>query len=165
MTLSVVPGNEHSPIVNQRLAELETVIEQGLETFVEVGKALREIHDSRLYKERFPRFDEYCKRRWGIRKSRAYQLMGSSRVVRNLSTIVDKTPPPATEAQARELGRLGSPTVQQGVWEKTMAAAPEGKVTAKQVKAFVDPLARIQDPELEKEVWGMAVKTGTCQQL
>ena len=54
-----------------RLAELETVIESGIRTFVDVGRALLEIRDSRLYRESYPTFDEYCRERWGFGRIRA----------------------------------------------------------------------------------------------
>ncbi|HEX6762895.1 MAG TPA: hypothetical protein VF094_08855 [Gaiellaceae bacterium] len=43
-----------------RLAELEHVVEQGLQTFVEVGLALAEIRDGRLYRATHSTFAEYC---------------------------------------------------------------------------------------------------------
>lgn len=36
----------------ERLTDLETTIERGLKTFVEVGQALMEIRDGRLYRAR-----------------------------------------------------------------------------------------------------------------
>ena len=40
-----------------RLQELETTIERGLQTFIEVGEALREIRDHRLYRGDHPTFE------------------------------------------------------------------------------------------------------------
>jgi hypothetical protein len=42
-----------------RRTELENVIERGLSTFVEVGNALLEIRDSKLYRETHPTFEAY----------------------------------------------------------------------------------------------------------
>jgi phage N-6-adenine-methyltransferase len=47
-----------------RLAECEAVIERGLATFVEVGNALLEIRDDRLYRETHRTFEDYCRERW-----------------------------------------------------------------------------------------------------
>jgi hypothetical protein len=41
------------PAERGRLAELEQVVERGLQTFVEVGLALTEIRDSRLYRVKY----------------------------------------------------------------------------------------------------------------
>ncbi len=47
------------------LAELEAVMERGLVTFIEVGTALLEIDDGRLYLESHATFEEYLWERWG----------------------------------------------------------------------------------------------------
>ena len=47
MTLPEHAGQPGRPA--ERLRQLEGVIERGLETFIEVGRALLEIRDSRLY--------------------------------------------------------------------------------------------------------------------
>src|SRR6516162_2761361 len=86
---------------DERLAELEKVIAKGQKTFVEVGLALAEIRDMRLYKREYSGFAEYCQNKWGWNKSYAYYMIDSAEVVKALpekvSTIVD------TESQAREL--------------------------------------------------------------
>lgn len=84
-----------SVVERSRLEQLESVIERGLATFVEVGEALAEIRDSRLYLESHGSFEDYCRQRWGLGRSRAYQLIDAAAV----STIVDIP----NEAQAREL--------------------------------------------------------------
>jgi hypothetical protein len=51
----------------KRLALLEVTITQGMRSFVEVGSALAEIKESRLYAEvGFETFEEYSKQRWGF---------------------------------------------------------------------------------------------------
>lgn len=125
-----------------RLAELETVIERGLQTFIEVGSALLEIRNSRLYRHMYATFEEYCQERWDLRKSRIYQLMDAAEVVENLksSTIVELsneyTPLPTNEAQARPLAKLAV-DIQRQVWRKAVETAPQGKITAKHVETVV----------------------------
>lgn len=84
-----------------KLAELEAVLERGLETAIEVANALGEIHGRRLYRVTHTTFEDYCRDLWGIRRSRAYQLLDYARV----STVVDKAglPPLANESQTRAL--------------------------------------------------------------
>jgi hypothetical protein len=55
-----------APDESQRLAELEAVVERGLTTFIEVGEALREIRDARLYKASHGTFEAYLRERWAI---------------------------------------------------------------------------------------------------
>ncbi len=133
----------------RRLAELETVIERGLQTFIEVGSALMEIRNSRLYRQMYATFEEYCQERWDLRKSRTYQLMDAAEVVENLksSTIVElssgHTPLPANEAQARPLAKLGL-EMQRQAWQKAVETAPQGKITAKHVETVVREFQAIQ---------------------
>jgi len=69
----------------ERLAELEIVVGQGLDTFIEVGTALMEIRDSRLYKELHPTFEEYCLERWGFTASRARQMIAAVKTVTDVT--------------------------------------------------------------------------------
>lgn len=84
----------------EQLASCEATIEQGLATFIAVGNALMTIRDSRLYRQGFASFEDYCRQRWGMSRPRAYQLIDAASV----STVVDT----ANEAQARELAPLKS---------------------------------------------------------
>jgi hypothetical protein len=73
----------------QRLTKLETKIRAGLKTFVEVGNALLEIRNSKLYRLDYATFEDYCRARWHISRPRAYQLIKAAETVGNLSTKVD----------------------------------------------------------------------------
>lgn len=53
------------------LSQCEQVIEKGLNTFLEVGKALADIRDNRLYRESHKTFEKYCKEVWDLGKSYA----------------------------------------------------------------------------------------------
>ncbi|MCB0205745.1 MAG: hypothetical protein KDH89_13065 [Anaerolineae bacterium] len=129
------------PELNRR-TELETTIERGLQTFVDVGLALMEIRDTRLYRADYGTFEDYCRERWGWTRQRANQLIASADVVSNLemTTIVVK---PSTESQARPLAPL-SPDLQRDVWREAVDTAPNGKVTAAHVQGVVD---RMTQPE------------------
>nr|WP_319491836.1 hypothetical protein [uncultured Desulfobacter sp.] len=138
-----------------RLAECETVIRKGLGTFLEVGKALAEIHDAMLYRETHKEFKRYCREVWDLGQSRAYQQMDGYRAVKLLedksSTIVellsaekedenlcdvmnldpDTLEPhefilPINEAQARKLTSL-SPDDQIKAWSIVLKRLNEGK--------------------------------------
>jgi hypothetical protein len=108
-----------------RLAELEQAIERGLQTFVEVGEALREIRDSRLYRQDFGSFEGYCRERWGFSRPRAYELIQGADVV---SGIPDTAPAPATVGQARELAPLKDQPGQMG--DAMQEASSDGAPTA-----------------------------------
>lgn len=119
------------------LARLEQVIQRGLETFIEVGNALSQIRDRRLYAQSHQSFEEYCKERWGLKQSRAYQLMDAAQTIENLSqssTIVEL---PKNEAQCRPLTKL-PPEQQAEAWQEAVQSAPNGKVTAAHVQQIVE---------------------------
>lgn len=125
--------------ITERLCTCERVIERGLNTFVEVGNALLEIRDNRLYRANYSTFEEYCQTRWSFTKQRAYQLMDAAEVIDSLekSTIVDFLP--RTETQARPLTAL-KPDDQITAWQRVVETAPETGITAKHVQAVVDEL-------------------------
>ena len=76
------------PTVSLRpLAELEAVIERGLQAAVEAGCALSEIRERKLYQDQYATFEEYCRQRWAISRPRAYQLIGAADTAGHLSTI------------------------------------------------------------------------------
>src|SRR5262252_6851682 len=97
-----------------RFKACESIVEKGLQTFVEVGASLLEIRDNRYYRQDFDTFEAYCRQRWQISRQRAHQLIDASEVARNLSTIVDIQP--AHESQIRPLSKL-DPEQQREVWQ------------------------------------------------
>lgn len=92
-----------------RLAELEAVIERGMATFVEVGAALMEVRDGRLYRPenggRWGAFEDYCRERWGFSRIHAHRLMTAADAVAGLLPM-GNGPAPASERQARELAAI-----------------------------------------------------------
>lgn len=120
-----------------RLGELETVISRGLKTFVDVGNALLEIRESRLYRAEFRTFEDYCQEKWGMDRNYANKQIRAAETVGNLGTIVPIIP--VTESQARPLTSL-PPQEQAAAWKQAVETAPEGKITAAHVQAVVDEI-------------------------
>jgi phage N-6-adenine-methyltransferase len=121
-----------------RLDELEQTIERGLETFVEVGEALREIRDARLYKEQNETFEDYCRERWGMGRNFANKQIAAAEVVAALGTAVPNGPD--KDRQARELTPLREqPEEMAAAWEEATESAAEQDrtVTAADVKEAV----------------------------
>jgi hypothetical protein len=92
---ALVPVEQLSPAERCRLAELEQVVDAGMQTFVDVGLALLEIRDGRLYRQTHGTFESYCTARWGFTDRRGRQLIAAAEI----GTMV----PVANERQAREL--------------------------------------------------------------
>lgn len=86
------------------LADLERVIERGLAMFIEVGDALAQIRDRKLYRDTHDTFEAYCEERWGLKRTRAYELMQAAGVARLVSEISDTKI--TRESHAKALAKL-----------------------------------------------------------
>lgn len=129
-----------------RLSECETIIERGLSTFVEVGNALLEIRDSRLYRESHATFEDYCKERWGMDRRRANKFIQAADVVIGLMQAGPHVAQlPSNERQAVELAAI-EPPLRASVWERALETAPEGKVTAAHVREVAREFVRTETP-------------------
>ena len=124
--------NQLSIIESAKLENCEAIIEEGLQTFIDVGSALFTIRDEKLYRRDYDTFESYCLERWSIKRAHAYRLIDASKVVENLSPIGDI---PKTESQCRELGKL--PDEEQAeAWGEVIEICDEP--TAAKVKEVVD---------------------------
>lgn len=142
-----------TPQESDRLRDCEETIEHGLQTFYEVGCALAEIRDSRLYRATYGSFENYCQERWGISRRRGDELIAAAAVVNNVRDAVPASLEsernsahviPTNEAQANEIAHL-DPTTQRIAWEIVVDAAErtaDGKpmITAAHVKSAVSHL-------------------------
>ncbi len=117
----------------ERLAELEPIIERHILGFKECGKALAEVSDRRLYRGTHSTFKEWVEAKYEMTAARAYQLIEASEVIRALppemSTMVDN------ERQARELAKV-EPEKRAKVIE---VASSKGKITAKTIRQAANP--------------------------
>lgn len=104
---------------DDRLAELEAVIERGMGTFLEVGRALIEVRDARLYRTGYATFEEYCRHRWGFSRIHAHRLMAAADAVTDMLPT-GNTATPASERQARELAAIADPIRRTEVWQQAV---------------------------------------------
>ncbi len=116
-----------------RLQTCEKLIERGLNNFIEVGTALLEIRDNRLYRVDYSTFEEYCRDRWSMSRVHAHRMIHAAQVTENLLPIGNK---PESESVVRPLTKL-PPAEQQKAWNEAVATAPNGKPTAKHVQDVV----------------------------
>lgn len=81
MTQEVQRGQQaHRELVDpaataEELKRCEAIIERGLQAAYEVGLALKEIHDRKLYKVRYKTFENYIRHRWGHNRNWGYGVM------------------------------------------------------------------------------------------
>ena len=145
-----------------RLQTEENTIENGLQTFVEVGMALTRIRDQKLWMAggKHPSFEGYCKTRWGWSRNYADRVTGAAQVVKQIEKAHSKpakaenvpigTTLPTNEAQARPLAKLPEDEQPEAWAEAVEESKAEGKpVTAAKVGEVV---ARRMKPE-EAEDW------------
>ena len=82
----------------------EKTIALGLGNFIEVGLALAQIRDKRLYRERFQTFSQYVEIVWQMSADRARQLRRAAATVQSLATVTNgHVLLPENERQARAL--------------------------------------------------------------
>jgi len=136
--------NELTTTDTTRLRECEDKIDRSLRSFVDIGDALLEIRESRLYRDEHTTFERYCQERWNITKSRANQLISASRLVQNLENADSAGVLPSSESVARELQRVDDARVDD-VWNRVVETAPVGSnneavVTARHVRETIEQL-------------------------
>jgi len=146
----------------RRLEELESIVTRNFRAFYEVGCALREIRQRRLYRETHQTFADYCKDLWDIARQTAYQYIDAAEVVDNVRQIgwenvrncgqnESDSPPdenvrhgrqnesdsaiplPMNECQARALAKY-DPEKQREIWIEAVKSAPRGKITASHIR-------------------------------
>lgn len=124
-----------------RLEELKAVVFRGSRIFIEVGTALAEIRDLRLYRGTHATFEEYCQEVFGWNRDRAYKLIESAEVAKqleetqpeqNVSHGIQTQPKLTNERQARELSKVPQDKRREVV--QKAAEKTGGKVTAKAIK-------------------------------
>ena len=132
---------------------LEGIIERSVKSFVDVGNALLTIRDSKLYREQYRNFKDYCTEKWGMGRQYSYDVIRGAQVAVNLSARADNFTPlvkPVFERQVRPLAIL-NPAQQCEVWEEAVRSADGKVVTYKQVKALVAELVGPAPPAPPKK--------------
>jgi hypothetical protein len=120
------------PSEKQRFRELQLIIDQGLPTFLAVGRALSAIRDEKLYRDNWTTFEQFVRDRWALSLSRTNQIISTVRVVENITnafpgdaTLLEA----ANESTLRPLSRV-EPELQVAAWElvRRIKAEPDAAV-------------------------------------
>ncbi|THF88417.1 hypothetical protein E7T09_04210 [Deinococcus sp. KSM4-11] len=151
-----------TPDERQALNQLEAVVRQGWQGFIDVGEALLTIRDQRLYREGHRTFGDYCEQVWGWSRQRAQQLIDAAETSSTLVTTIGLYP--ENERQARELkeaahviGEL-DPEKQIAVAKYLQTATGSERPSTSQVRAAaevaaaIDAHATVQHPDTGQEV-------------
>ena len=141
-----------SKVEEKRRAELEGLIHRNFKAFYDVGCALREIQQRRLYRATHRTFSAYCKELWDMARRRAYKYIEAANVVDNVrhGAQIENVPHgaqiendnnccqnalslPQNERQARALTRF-DPDQQRVIWLEAVKTAPKGRISAAHIK-------------------------------
>lgn len=70
----------------EQFQNLDATIRDGAKTFMAVGKALVQMHEGKLYREKFQTFEEYAAS-VGLKRSNAYKLMGAVKTTLEIENV------------------------------------------------------------------------------
>jgi hypothetical protein len=144
-------ANELTAPERSDLKRCEKTIEKGMATFLDVGRALLEIQQDKLYRDKHGTFEAYCKGRWEMGKSQAYRLIDAVEVDEQIkmSPIGDKMEI-KNESQARELVGVSQDDLPKIV-EKAVEIADGNPVTAKAIRQAKGELLPVESTEVEQK--------------
>jgi len=128
MSLLPLPADEAT-----RLSYCEQTIALGLRNFVDVGTALLEIQQHRLYRATHANFAIYCQERWGMGKGYAYRVMEATKIVGILPVNVGESPALQLNPELPQLSPMGdtskplpAPTSERSI--RPLSKVPKEKV-------------------------------------
>lgn len=121
------------------LDRCEQTIDKGITSFVEVGTALLQIREDRLYRTTYRTFGDYIKARFPqLSRSSVYRAIDTATVVQIVSPMGDIP----NERQARELAPLrDEPEAMRQAWQSAVEQT-DGRPTATAVRERVGAAAR-----------------------
>lgn len=136
-------------VIGPRLRELESIIERGMQAFVEVGNALLAIRSEgrqaeRGYAKGHAGFDAYCRDHLGFERRRANQLIAAAQTAAEIEAENPGTTVPQTERQARELARAEVPSE---VWAEVVEQHAPAEITAAVIREHVEA-RKMADPKM-----------------
>jgi len=117
---------------SERLVALEKVVTAGLQSWIEVGEALIEIRDSRLYRVEHDTFEEYCQQRVKMERRHAYRLMEAAPIAREVSPVGH-----ISERAIREIAKV-EPARRAEVFQAATEASNGHVPTARVIKQIVE---------------------------
>lgn len=142
----VLPGTSNlSTTERKKLRALEERIGTGIRSFLDVGTALLEIRDARLYRESHTSFEAYCREKWDLERARAYQFMDAAGTIAALpdgsqSLIHNEAQARALAPILRERGVAGVQAVLDQVTERGVP------ITAPLIRRVANEVAHPNQP-------------------
>jgi hypothetical protein len=127
---------------SSELHRLEAIISKGWETFLTVGRALRDIRDKGLYRPRYKTFAEYCLGKWRFSRSEGHRQIQAVVVVEELSAGPEKFAIlPVNVGQTRELARVKTAKMKRKIWAALISSKenPTAQCIRRAVVEFLPP--------------------------
>jgi hypothetical protein len=131
------------------LARLEGYIERGWGIFLQVGRALIEIRDRKLYRAKHRTFAGYLEVRWGISRPRGYQLIEAAEIAKQLVEAGES--PPDNERTARDLAYFPE-DMRVAIMRKARKLAGDLVVTSKHIREAAASIEDLSSSVRDKEV-------------
>lgn len=147
-------GAKAEPLTTEEAKELkecERVIEQGLRTPTDVGKALASVNGKKLYRATHESFEAYCEDVWKMERTHAYRLIRAAGVVDDIERQTKKSsenqkdqmwpighsPALMGESVMRPLAKLKKPEERFNAFQKALELAGPKPLTAAIVQEAV----------------------------
>ncbi len=162
------------------LVEAERIIERGLKTFMDTGRALARIRDGRLYRTEYGSFEAYLEQRFSMSRTYGYRLIQAVEAVLPIGDTGYRLP--GNEAQARELARVpeadraevwreanersdGRPTAEliRQVFKERRAPATEPAADVKPDVQSAVPNESPVPPAVTEQLAGASTPTRACE--
>lgn len=122
----------------KRREELVRIVKDGLNKFIEVGMALAEIRDKKLYRNTHETFEKFVNDTFSIGIRYAQMLMQGTKTVENLKTRT-QVRLPESERQVRPLSEFGNdPDIQAKLWGRAVQKADGGSPSPATVRDVVE---------------------------
>lgn len=131
--------------------ELESIVEDGLDTFYKVGSALIEIQrHPKWWKPKYGTWTNYLNERWGMSQNYARRLTKSAEMLENsLINMPTGTPKINNEYQLRPILTLPQEKHAEA-WQRAVESVPEGEpITHKHTQAIVEQMKEESSPTVE----------------
>lgn len=143
---------------SKRLTKLEATIEAGRKTFIDVGTALAEIRDAKLYLATHKTFEAYCVEKWQFKRAHAHRIIAAAKIAKQMSPVGDVS----TERSARALLKVPEEKREAVVKAATDSAKSAGRtMTTKDLTDAAKTLIPAV-PKTVKKKDDAGVQTGTA---
>ena len=142
MKIQMPPPTAEETVEFERL---DTIVKNGLKGFIEVGAALMEIRDQKLWRAgNFKNWEDYCQNVEGFSRIHAHRLIEASQCVKEIQNLSNSSIKPKHESQVRPLLELENIEDRLHVWNAIVMMIEDGlttpKITAERVREMVTSL-------------------------